>query len=101
MGQRLLLKELDKRVGVNVDRSILADGVSGCMTFGEKNDYPQIMERLIDGSVTAKAAASIFAKFLTGEGFSDEINQQVVGYDAKHKKITVRRLLSGQRAPPP
>lgn len=94
MSQKLLLHEIDKRVGVTIDRSILADGVNGVMRFGEKNDYPQRMERLIDGSVTAKGSASIYAKFLTGEGFSEEVNKQVVGYDSKHKKITVRRILS-------
>jgi len=91
---KLLLSELDKRVDVTLDRSIKTDGVNGVMKFGDKNDYPQRIERIIMGSVTAKAAADIYAKFLAGSGFvNEEINNIVIGRDSRYKKITIRGLL--------
>lgn len=94
MGQRLALKEVDKRVTVKLNKSIKADGVNGIMEFGQNNDYPQLIERIINGSSTAKAAAGIYAKFLTGQGFEDEsLNNVVVGKDARQKDITLLSLL--------
>jgi len=92
---KILLSELDKRLNVKIDKSIRADGVNGIMQFGENNDYPQRMERIISGSVTAKSAANAYAKFLSGDGFiNSEINNITIGYDSRHKKITLRQLLS-------
>jgi hypothetical protein len=94
MGQRLALKEVDKRVRIRLNKAIKADGANGVMLFGEQNDYPQLIERLVNGSVTAKAAANIYAKFLTGQGFTNEtINKVVVGRDARGKDITMLSLL--------
>ena len=95
-GQRLLNVEIDKRVVIKLDKSIkkVDKGVNGLMVFGEKNDYPQIIEKLINGSVTAKSVASIYSKFLIGQGFENEaINNIEVGTDSRGKKITCRSLL--------
>ena len=77
---RLLKKDLDKRINVKVDRSIIAkdDNINGIMTFGKDNDYPQKMEMLINSSKTAKSVAKIYAKFLTGEGFENEAINNIV-----------------------
>jgi hypothetical protein len=94
MGQKLALKEIDKRVDVKLNKSITANGVNGIMDFGQNNDYPQIIERLVNGSVTAKAAANIYSKFLTGAGFEDEsLNDIVIGKDARGKEVTCLSLL--------
>jgi len=91
---RLILSETDKRIKVALDRSIKADGVAGIMTFGEKNDYPQIIERLILSSIDAKAIADVYAKFIVGMGFENEaINNVVVGKDSRGKQITMLSLL--------
>ena len=93
---RLLKKDLDKRINVKVDRSIIAkdDNINGIMTFGKDNDYPQKMEMLINSSKTAKSVAKIYAKFLTGEGFENEaINNIVIGKDERGQTITVKKLL--------
>lgn len=91
---KILLSEIDERLPVEVNRSILADGVNGVMQFGDRNDYPQRIERLILGSVTGKAVTNAYAKFLTGMGFDGEINNIVVGFDSRGKQITIRGLLS-------
>jgi len=92
--KRLTREELEKRVVVKLDKSIKADGVNGIMSFGEDNDYPQLMELAINGSVTAKAAAGIYAKFLAGMGFENEaLNSVVVGRDMRNKDITLPSLL--------
>ena len=93
---RLLKKDLDKRINVKVDRSIIAkdDNINGIMTFGKDNDYPQKMEMLINSSKTAKSVAKIYAKFLTGEGFENEtINSIVIGKDERGQTVTVKKLL--------
>ena len=93
-GQRLLNAEIDKRVIIKLDSSINADGVNGIMTYGEKNDYPQIIEKLINSSVTAKAVSRMYAKFLTGGGFIDEnLNSVIIGRDARGKEIKLLRLV--------
>jgi len=94
---RLLQKEIDKSLTVKLDKSIIAkdENVGGYMSFGKNNDYPEVIERIINNSVTAKAAARVYAKFLTGNGFENEvINKIVTGKDSRGKKITVRSLLS-------
>jgi len=97
MSQRLVNKEIDDRVHIVPNKTIKKDtsnGINGLMLFGINNDYPQVMEKLINGSVTAKAASRVYAKFLTGDGFENEvINDIVVGRDARGKSITVRKLL--------
>jgi hypothetical protein len=95
-GQRLINEEIDKRVVIKLNKNIKAtdEGVNGMMTFGDNNDYPQMMEKIINGSVTAKTSANVYAKFLTGEGFENEkINNIVVGTDSKGKDITILSLL--------
>jgi len=94
---RLVRQEIDKSVVVKLDRSIRAEGdnVKGIMKFGEKNDYPQIIEQLINNSSTAKAIARIYSKFLVGQGFeNEELNKIFVGKDYQGKEITLRNLLS-------
>lgn len=92
---RLLKVEIDKSLTVKLDRSIKADGVNGYMQFGVGNDYPEVIERIVNNSVTAKAAANVYAKFLTGGGFENEqINNIPVAVDSRGKKITLRNLLS-------
>lgn len=93
---RLLKKDLDKRLNVKLDKSIVAKGanINGIMSFGKDNDYPQKIEMLINSSKTAKAVAKIYAKFLTGSGFENEaINNIVVGVDERGQQVTVIKLL--------
>lgn len=93
---RLVKNEIDKRVDVRLDKSIKSDGNNnlGIMKFGENNDYPQIIERLVNGSITAKSISNIYSKFLTGKGFeNEEINNQVIGVDSRGKSITISSLL--------
>lgn len=96
--KQLVSKEVDKRVDITLDKTIkrVNEGsVNGLVKFGENNDYPQLMEKLIYGSVTAKASANIYAKFLIGQGFENEqINDIKIGLDSRGKQITVKSLLS-------
>lgn len=93
---RLRAIEIDERLKVKFDKTIVSSGdnVSGYMKFGENNDYPQICEKLISGSVTAKSASDVYAKFLVGSGFEDErINSIIVGRDSRNKQITILSML--------
>ena len=91
---RLVLSETDKRVEIKLNRSIRADNVRGIMSYGENNDYPQIIERIILSSIDAKAIADVYAKFLIGKGFENEaLNGVVVGKDNRGKQITILSLL--------
>jgi len=94
--KKLIYSEAEQRVNVAIDKSIkkVDDGVNGLMKFGGENGYPQLMERLINGSVTGKAVTSIYSKFLAGLGFENEaINNIKVGTDSRGKKITLKSLL--------
>jgi hypothetical protein len=95
-GQKLLSKEVDERLILKLDKTIksVENGVNGVIWFGENNDYPQLIEKLINGSGTAKMVANVYAKFLTGLGFENEaINNIVVGKDSRGKEVTVLSLL--------
>lgn len=92
---RILNSDIEKRVHVKLDRSINeSEGqASGIMRFGEQNDYPQIIEKLVYGSQTAKAAAKIMAKFIGGDGFADNALGNIsVGVDDKGKPITLDKI---------
>src|SRR6056297_911915 len=91
---RILLSETDERLKTKLNKSIRAGGVNGVMEFGDNNDYPQRIERIIRSSPTAKSAADIYSKFLIGGGFESDINNIRVGYDSRRKEITVRDLLT-------
>lgn len=91
---RLLNFEIDDRVKITLDKTIKEDGVNGIMTFGVNNDYPQTIEKLINGSQTAKMTSQVYAKFLAGNGFLDaRLNGIVIGRDARGKNITMHSLL--------
>lgn len=90
---KLLNSEIEKRVGIKLDRSINTKGTSGIMTFGYANDYPQVIEKLILNSQTARSCANIYARFIAGSGFTNpEIGSVVVGYDERGKKITLDKM---------
>jgi hypothetical protein len=87
---KLLNKEIEPRLHAKLDKSIRDDKVSGIMRFGENNDYPQVIEKLIMGSQTGKAVAGILAKFIAGDGFTNEaIGKEIVGKDKKGKPINL------------
>jgi hypothetical protein len=90
---KILRSEVNERVVIKLDKTIKPGDTTGIMNFGTNNDYPDIIESLILGSVTAKAASDIYAKFLCGYGFSDEVNKQVVSKDVRGKDVTVLMLL--------
>lgn len=87
---KLANREIEKNLIVKLDKSITADNVNGVMKFGVNNDYPQLIERLIFNSQTAKAASKVFAKFIAGSGFeNDAIGYVNIGRDHKGKEITL------------
>jgi len=91
---RLVINNIDKRVRIFLDRSIQIDN-KGIMAFGGQNDYPQIIERLVNSSQTAKSCSRIYASFLSGMAFENEmINNIVIGKDFKGYKITIQNLLN-------
>ena len=75
---KLSIHEIDKRIKVELDKSIKTNNVSGIMTFGEDNNYPQIIERLVYASSTAKSCSKIYSKFISGSGFSNQEIGKVV-----------------------
>lgn len=91
---RLLLSETDKRLSVKLNKNIKPGGTNGIMDFGENNDYPQLTERIINSSVTARAIARIFSKFIIGDGFENELlNDIIIGKDIRGKGINLQSIL--------
>ena len=67
---------------------------AGIESYDLDNNYPSRMERLINGSVTAKSSAGMLARFLIGKGFKDdELNKLEVGRDRYERPITAFKLL--------
>jgi len=90
---KLLNKEIDKRIVIKLNRSIRGNKETGIMTYGSLNDYPQIIEKLIYGSQTAKACVNIYSKFIGGSGFANpDIGKVIVGIDKKGKPVTLDKI---------
>jgi len=49
-------------------------------TFGDNNDFYQIVMKIIEGSVTGKSCVNVYSKFINGRGFSlDTYNIKING----------------------
>ena len=73
---------------------ITVDKQKGIYNNGIDNAYPQRVERIINNSVTAKAACDKAKAFIVGEGFaSDALNEYVI-YDDLHGQVTLYDLLT-------
>jgi len=96
MAQRLASNEVDKRIDIQLDKTIKSTGnhVTGFMQFGEKNDYPQLIEKIIQSSPTAKNCYHILTKFIVGAGFTNQsLNDIVVCKDQLGRDLRVIDLL--------
>lgn len=70
------ISEIPKRNQVKKDTQ------KGIFNNGQDNAYPSRIERIINGSVTAKSGTSMLGKFLIGDGFEDEsLNSVIVSSD--------------------
>lgn len=91
---RIRSSEVDNRATFILDKSIQVGQSIGYIKFGENNDYPDLIEKVILGSATGKACASIMARFIVGKGFADEnINNAVVSNNIIGKPITLLEML--------
>lgn len=92
---RLSRLEIDKPINIFLNNKIEIDNYDlGYYNFGEFNDYPQIIELLVNNSITARTVADMYARFLIGNGFENElINSEIVGTDVFGRNITVIDLL--------
>ena len=77
-----------------VRNEIKLDKQKGIYQNGRDNAYPQRVERIINGSVTAKTACNMLKKFIVGNGFEDpRINSIIANYDLLGE-TTFLKLLS-------
>lgn len=75
------------------DRNItLYDKSLGIIRNGEDNIYPTRIERVVNCSVTAKSAASMYGKFIMGAGFIVDMEKFIIG-KTKNRKLTPNKLL--------
>jgi len=86
--RRIELAELPQPLQV---KSVQLEGIE---KYDIDNAYPTRMERLINGSITAKSSARMLTRFLIGKGFEDDtLNKTVVGKDRYNRPITAYKLL--------
>jgi hypothetical protein len=94
---KLLSTDIDDRIKIDrvkLDRKMAVNDVAEVMNFGENNDYPNIIEKIVSSSVTASAIRDMNARFLSGMGFeNEEINDIVIAKDIRQKAITIKDLL--------
>ena len=62
MGRKITLAELPAPFKV---QAVKLDKI---MQYGDDNNYPSRMERIINSSVTANSASRMLARFLVGKG---------------------------------
>lgn len=66
----------------------------GIENYDIDNAYPSRMERLINGSVTAKSSALMLSRFLIGKGFKEpDLNKVIIGKDRYERPISAFKLL--------
>lgn len=84
---------LSTRLMKNIN-SVDLPGGGGIMAYGEENNYPQMFENAINGSVTSISTARVLATAIGGGGFINEaINNAVIGRNAGGGDFTVKNLL--------
>lgn len=66
----------------------------GIENYDIDNAYPSRMERLINGSITAKSSALMLSRFLIGKGFKEPgLNEAPIGKDRYNRPISAFKLL--------
>ena len=90
MGLKVQLMDIYKRI-TTFDKKL------GVIKNGDDNNYPEIIDRYINNSVTAKSAANIMATYLSGKGFELE-NELLVNKSLTLQSFTrkLARSLSRQ-----
>jgi len=73
---------------------IKLDKQTGIFNNGPDNAYPQLIERIINGSVSARTASDMLKKFLIGNGFAQDGLNQTVIYKSFMGETTLYDLLS-------
>ena len=90
---KLVNSAITERVTVKLNRSFTSDKVTGIMSYGVDNDYPQKIEKLILGSPTGKSVINIMSKFIAGNGFNNpEIGKIKVGTDKIASSTSMRSM---------
>lgn len=85
---KVAINEISPRNVVKLDKQ------KGIFNNGLDNAYPQRVERIINNSVTAKAAVEKLASFLIGDGFLDSSLNEIVIHSDVNGKVTLYKLLS-------
>ena len=88
---KLTNKDVTKRAEIKLNKSMSSAG--GVMMFGKDNDYSNVIERIIAGSVTATAVKGVNSKFLVGNGFTNGLNDKVISTTSRGKEVTILDLL--------
>lgn len=73
---------------------IKLDKQAGIFNNGLDNAYPQLIERIINGSVSARTASDMLKKFIIGNGFAQDGLNSAVIYSNFMGEITLYDLLS-------
>ena len=88
MARKLSVINTPKRNEVKLDKQ------TGIFNNGDDNAYPQLIERIINGSVSARTASDMLKKFLIGEGFAQDGLNNTVIYKDFMGEVTLYDLLS-------
>jgi len=63
------------------------------LVYGENNEYPEVIDRLISNSSTAKCVRDVMAKFIHGLGFENEaLNDIITGQNQFNDDINLVEL---------
>lgn len=91
---KLFLSDINSRLETDLDR-YMGVGVNGLVSYGEENNYPDKIERVVLGSESASSVRRVLSSFISGLGFENEaINNIVIGYDSNRRPITMQKMLN-------
>lgn len=88
MSRTLTVINTPKRNEIKIDKQ------AGIFNNGLDNAYPQLIERLINGSVSARTASDMLKKFIIGNGFEQDGLNNTVIYSNFMGETTLYDLLS-------
>lgn len=66
------------------------DKYLGIQTFGDRNDYPQQVMEIVDGSCTGFSCVCVYSKFINGKGFTNSDFSKLV---VNKSSLTINLLL--------
>lgn len=75
-----------------------SDKSLGIQTYGEENDFPQLVRRIVGASCTGKSCLKVYNDFIYGQGFNERALQSLEVNDGRQTLGQVLRMAAADLA---